>query len=431
MSHFAMTLLLNVASAIDSMHFLAIGDWGGNSDSNPVTAAEKDNAVGMAHVASGFGGVRFVLAEGDNFYGSGLHGDEHCTRFVDGFENVFSQDELQVPFYVIAGNHDHGGNVTAQVAYTQDSKRWTYPDFWYDVTESFTTAEGQIVSTQIVQIDTVTISGMSDEDSEKTGLFHPHAMEALLDEQMQWLEMKLASSTADYLWIGGHYPMYSQCNHGPTSKLISGVLPLMKKYNVNGFIAGHDHCLGHYAENGMAFVVSGAGKTCCYGAKNLNNAANTGDLKFRMDSGETHGAKAGFASFSVTANETTIKYHNQDGDLLYTADVVQPRPKTPFPVPEPVPVPVPVPTPTPAGWDCRTDLKAGLGTDTNKGHTGDERSSCTDTCDSTDGCIAVYWHKTDNHCHVLTGTFSHDDWQTKLSSNGDYDSCFRTSVVML
>merc|ERR1712176_879590 len=95
----------------DAMHFLAIGDWGGSSDSSPTTAAELDNAVGMAATAAALGGIRFVLAEGDNFYSSGIHGDEHCQRFVDGFENVFPQAELQVPFYAIAGNHDHGGNV--------------------------------------------------------------------------------------------------------------------------------------------------------------------------------------------------------------------------------------------------------------------------------------------------------------------------------
>jgi tartrate-resistant acid phosphatase type 5 len=193
--------------------------------------------------------------------------------------------------------------VTAQIAYTKLSSRWTYDDYWF--TKSLT-VDG--VTTQVVMIDTVTIAGIAYKD-DATGEIHsnePHPMQANWTSQLQWLEETLKSSTADYLWVVGHYPVYSQCEHGPTHKIIREVLPLMSKYKASGYIAGHDHCSGYYFDDNMAFVIAGAGKQCCYEPKNLNNRANPGLPLFRMDAGKNEGDGGGFASYTVSATGTQI-----------------------------------------------------------------------------------------------------------------------------
>ena len=87
------------------MVFLSMGDWGGASDDKPTTASEVSNGHGMDAAVAKLGKPRFVMAVGDNFYGSGIQGTEYSPRFQTTFEQAFPEESLQVPWYVVAGNH--------------------------------------------------------------------------------------------------------------------------------------------------------------------------------------------------------------------------------------------------------------------------------------------------------------------------------------
>lgn len=51
----------------------------------------------------------------------------------------------------------------------------------------------------------------------------------------------MKASTADYLFVAGHYPVYSACSHGNTQELINDIKPLLEKYGAH-YLSGHDHC---------------------------------------------------------------------------------------------------------------------------------------------------------------------------------------------
>ena len=61
---FALVPLLSLSA--DSVLFLAIGDWGGSSDSAPTTKGEIANGNGMAKLAASLD-AKFVMAMGERF----------------------------------------------------------------------------------------------------------------------------------------------------------------------------------------------------------------------------------------------------------------------------------------------------------------------------------------------------------------------------
>jgi tartrate-resistant acid phosphatase type 5 len=179
------------------LHFLVMADWGGQAKAPYTTKQEISTAGGMGRIAEVLN-ASFSLAVGDNFYSSGIRTDCTDPRFQHTFEDVFVADSLQgprFPFYVIAGNHDHGGNVSAQIAYTQRSNRWKYPASWYN----FKTDLGGGASLEIVMIDTVELAGNSDVRDgdgkivrELGGDELPGPADKLrANAQLQWLEATL------------------------------------------------------------------------------------------------------------------------------------------------------------------------------------------------------------------------------------------------
>lgn len=317
-------------ASVAGLNFLAMGDWGG-TDSTPFTEpGQVKSAAAMAKVAARIS-AKFALGMGDNFYGSGIHGDEHDARFQETFENVYAGSPLQIPFYMVAGNHDHKGNVTAQIAYTADSTRWEYPAPYYSVGPmAFNTSSGKAASFQLLMIDTVVWAGNSDDLSAAGGrtskfdaLLGPAPEHAqLADAQAAWLKAQLQASTATHLWVGGHYPIYSAGSHGPTAQLISDVLPLLKAHGAH-YVCGHDHMLEHLSDEGVEHVLTGAGDNCCYGQDNDENIP-AGSLKFITSEKSKSAIEGGFVSFHLD-DESTVTYYDQDGNTIYTTPAIAPR----------------------------------------------------------------------------------------------------------
>jgi len=368
------------------------------------------------------------LALGDNFYTTGVDSVD-SPRFKATFEDVFSAESLKDPFkfYVVAGNHDHNGNVTAQIDYSSRSKRWTFPSEYYTWSEKVGSS-----TLQFVYIDTVILSGNSGtgllgadgEEIELAGSELPGPMDqAKADAQLVWLDQTLAASTADFLIVAGHYPVHSICEHGPTSLLIDHVKPMLEQYKVTAYMNGHDHCAEYIdVGDGVQYHVIGSAHV------NDPSTAHESTLKKGQLVWHTGSGDGGFASVAVNEQGLTVTHRDGDGNVLYVAPTAKPRGKGP-PGPAPSPPPPPTPPPAPPGqtWDCHTGQDA----DSKKLKLKDKDETCcftdvkdcTAKCLKTSDCIAVNWHTNDDHCHVLTGTTSHDDFMKALKGRDGGTAC--------
>lgn len=289
-----------------SIKFLAIGDWGGVPYPPYITAVQKATAREMSQVAEQVG-ADFVLALGDNFYYKGVNSVD-SPRFKDTFESVYTAKSLRIPWYVLAGNHDHIGNVKAQIEYSQRSNRWRFPAYYYEL--NFRIPNTQKTLT-IIMLDTVMLCGNSDDYSDAQPKGPLREVDA--NRQLVWLQDRLARSKADFLLVAGHYPVWSVSEHGPTQCLLQQVYPLLIKHNVTAYLCGHDHNLQYIEESGVGYVVSGAGNFLDPDVRHWNHVPK-GSIKFFTGQASTLG---GFVHAEVAQDKMIVTFYQAKGTSLY------------------------------------------------------------------------------------------------------------------
>ena len=129
--------------------------------------------------------------------------------------------------------------MSAEVAYSADNTRWNFPSLYY--TKSFADEESGY-TVEIVMIDTVDVSGstgVSDEDDPRYFDKLPSKARSDAAQQWAWIEKSISESTADFLLVGGHYPVYSACEHGNSQNLIDYLQPLLVQYGAHYLVSVH------------------------------------------------------------------------------------------------------------------------------------------------------------------------------------------------
>jgi len=344
---FSLTQSTESASS-SSLKFITMGDWGtftavsrrklseedeqisflannnGNNNNNnnkqywSILVAEAMAAYASSNPAD------FLLALGDNFYSNGVSSVDD-SLWTTLYANVYNYGSLQIPWYAVFGNHDYGskngqGSLQAQIDFGEQGydNRW-HAGYCYkqsfSVPYSTTTVDIVFIDTTLIAPEETYVTSTSAGVSQET-------QQEKVQEQLSCLEGYLSGSTASYLLVAGHYPIFSTGKNSPgdMTTLVEILYPILEKYNVDVYLCGHDHFLEHLQfTNGsstMDFVISGA-------AGKPDNALTSGvtsaaDMKFAVATG-------GFVFTTVTPGEMIMDFVDYSGAVIYTTTRAQTR----------------------------------------------------------------------------------------------------------
>lgn len=83
------------------------------------------------------------------------------------------------------------------------------------------------------------------------------------EEQWQWINETLTTSTADWVFVIGHHPVWSAGQYGPTWALVERLMPMMDAAGVALYVCGHEHQMEHFRpmphNSSVDYVVIGNG----------------------------------------------------------------------------------------------------------------------------------------------------------------------------
>lgn len=278
---------------------LAIGDWGYDDP----TAQEKVAAGLRAYARQHAVRPQALFMLGDNWYGE-LAGGAQSPRWKTHFEDLYPASDFPCPVYAVLGNHDYQrwpeSKLDAELEYARSGKsRWTMPSRWYRFELP---AKNPLVT--ILALD----SNMPKPGGKEKSRDFTLAPEEQA-QQLVWFETELKQPrTTPYLAVIAHHPVYSDGPHGDHAVLIKEWDPLFRKYQVDLFMAGHDHDMQHLEFEGhpTTFFLSGGGGADLYNL--VVEPSQRGPYAHKV---------FGFSHLSVSAKEMKLRHLDEDGKLLH------------------------------------------------------------------------------------------------------------------
>jgi metallophosphoesterase superfamily enzyme len=282
----AQTTEINLPGS-SSFNFIVISDHGRNGYHN-----QKEVAATMGEVASDCG-IRFVVTGGDNFQTAGVQSVQD-PLWWSNHESIYTHPSLNVDWYPALGNHDHGGNIQAQIDYSDISRRWKMPAAYY----TFVKARND-VSLRLIILDTYSlVEGFGSPDKKYTL--------AAAQKQIHFVDSVLTVEKEDWVIVVGHHPVFSaHPTRQNTKELVQYLNPILNKHDVDYFVGAHDHIFQHLKDpnSKIDYFVNTAGSE-------VRDAASNKMTQFTASA-------PGFSIVAATKTSLSMYFINMEGKVIY------------------------------------------------------------------------------------------------------------------
>lgn len=278
----------------DNFNFIVANDMGRNGyyDQKPI-AEQMGETAGKI-------GIEFVAAAGDIHHFEGVASVDD-PLWNTNYEYIYSHPELMLDWYPVLGNHEYRGNTQAVLDYSGVSRRWCMPARYYDKTFEV----GDNSTLKVVFIDTAPLIDKYHKESEES---YRDIASQDMQAQLHWIDSVLNASHDTWKVVIGHHPVYAQTPKDEIERenLQERLDPLLRKYGVDMYIAGHIHNFQHIQmpDSPVDYVV--------------NSSASLSRKVSPIEGTQYCSPEPGFSVVSVSDKELSLYMLDKTGHVLHT-----------------------------------------------------------------------------------------------------------------
>ena len=287
-------VLINPEKLPDSaLNFMVANDMGRRG------VSEQKNIATLMGKEAEYNKISFIAIAGDPIHDDGVKSTDD-SEWKDKFENIYTAPSLMnIPWYVVSGNHEYHGSVQAILDYSKVSERWKAPARYYSIERTMDVSGNKCL---FVFIDTAPLI-----DKYRTEGSYSDAGKQDIEKELKWIDSTLVSSNDRWKIVIGHHPVYADTDKAEAERLDmqKRVGTIIEKRKADVYICGHIHNFQH---------IKPEGKTVNY---IVNSSASQSRKVNKTDGTLFCNPDPGFTVCSVSQENFTFCFIDFRGETIY------------------------------------------------------------------------------------------------------------------